>query len=170
MPFPILKNLTTMKMMTQFKYAFLLAILLMAAMPSERAMAADGANVFWENSASGEAVNWTVTYRFGLEGSYTDQCIAVFPQTVWDKIKTTTFFLDVAATNPWIRVATGWWEPNWKVGDIFSGNELLTDNGDGTWTAKINISDDADFVNALDDRHLLFTGDRFTPLKLYFLE
>ena len=42
------------------------------------------------------------------------------------------------------------------------------DNGDGTFTVKINISDDPDFVDALDARHLLITGDRFTPLKLYF--
>ncbi len=168
MPFPILKNLTTMNMMTQFKYAFLLATLLMAAMPSERAMAADGANVFWENSASGEAVNWTVTYRFGLEGSYTDQCLAVFPQTVWDKIKTTTFFLDVAATYPQIRVATGWWDPVWTGDDIYPGNELLTDNGDGTFTLTLNFSDAPDFVSLLDERNLLFTGSGYTPLALYF--
>jgi hypothetical protein len=128
-------------------------------------------DVFWQGDSSAGAVSWSGAYRFALEGhDGNNECLAEFPQDVWDKIKTTTFYLVVESADPQIRVTTGWWDPNWVVGDLQPGNELLTDNGDGTWTAKINISDDADFVNALDDRHLLFTGDRFTPLKLYFLE
>ena len=82
---------------------------------------------------------------------------------MWDKIKSQTFY-------PQVRVTTGWWDPNWTVGDIQPGNELLTDNGDGTFTVEINLTGDQTFVDALDDRHLLFTGDRFTPKKLYFVE
>ena len=125
-------------------------------------------DVFWENGGSG-AVSWNGTYRFALEGhDYNNECIGEFPQDVWDKIKTKTFYLVVESSDPQVRVTTGWWDPSWKVGDIQPGNDLITDNGDGTWTVEINISDDADFVAALDDRHLLFTGDRYTPLKLYF--
>ena len=125
-------------------------------------------DVFWENGGSG-AVSWNGTYRFALEGhDYNNECIGEFPQDIWDKIKTKTFYLVVESSDPQVRVTTGWWDPNWKVGDIQPGNDLITDNGDGTWTVEINISDDADFIAALDDRHLLFTGDRYTPLKLYF--
>ena len=125
-------------------------------------------DVFWENGGSG-AVSWNGTYRFALEGhDYNNECIGEFPQDVWDKIKTKTFYLVVESSDPQVRVTTGWWDPSWKVGDIQPGNDLITDNGDGTWTVEINISDDADFLAALDERHLLFTGDRYTPLKLYF--
>ena len=125
-------------------------------------------DVFWENGGSG-AVSWNGTYRFALEGhDYNNECIGEFPQDIWDKIKTKTFYLVVESSDPQVRVTTGWWDPSWKVGDIQPGNELITDNGDGTWTVEINISDDADFLAALDERHLLFTGDRYIPLKLYF--
>ena len=30
--------------------------------------------------------------------------------------------------------------PSWTEDDIFPGNELLTDNGDGTWTLTVNLS------------------------------
>ena len=124
--------------------------------------------VFWENGL-GSAVSWSSNYRFALEGhDGNNECLAEFPQDVWDKLKTTTFYLDVEATDPQVRITTGWWDPNWNVGDIQPGNELLTDNGDGTFTVKIDLTGDATFVGALDERHLLITGDRFTPLKLYF--
>ncbi len=126
--------------------------------------------VFWEGDGQ-TAVSWNGVYRFGLDGhDGNNECIATFPQDVWDKIKSQTFYLVVEATDPQVRVTTGWWDPNWTVGDIQPGNELLTDNGDGTFTVEINLTGDQTFVDALDDRHLLFTGDRFTPKKLYFVE
>ncbi len=126
--------------------------------------------VFWEGDGA-TAVSWNGVYRFGLDGhDGNNECIATFPQDVWDKIKSQTFYLVVEATDPQVRVTTGWWDPNWTVGDIQPGNELLTDNGDGTFTVEINLTGDQTFVDALDDRHLLFTGDRFTPKKLYFAE
>ena len=126
--------------------------------------------VFWEGDGQ-TAVSWNGVYRFGLDGhDGNNECIATFPQDVWDKIKSQTFYLVVEATDPQVRVTTGWWDPNWTVGDIQPGNELLTDNGDGTFTVEINLTGDQTFVDALDDRHLLFTGDRFTPKKLYFAE
>ena len=124
--------------------------------------------VVWENAGAG-AVSWNGTYRFGLDGhDGNNECITTFPQDVWDKLKTKTFYLLIESSNPQVRVTTGWWDPNWNVGDIQPGNERLTDNGDGTWTVEINLTDDGTFVAALDDRHLLFTGDRYTPLKIYF--
>ena len=123
--------------------------------------------VFWQGDGSAGAVSWNGTYRFALEGhDYNNECIGEFPQDVWDKIKTTTFYLVVEATDPQIRVTNGWWDTQWQS-DFQPGNELLTDNGDGTWTLEINIAGDP-LVDTIDEKHILFTGDRFTPLKLYF--
>jgi hypothetical protein len=125
----------------------------------------------WKGDGSAGAVSWSGSYRFALEGhDGAGECIAEIPQDTWDKMMTQTFYLDVEATDPQIRVTNGWWDTSWKVGDLQPGNEFLTDNGDGTFTATINISDDPDFIATLEEKHLLFTGDRFTPLKLYFLE
>ena len=49
------------------------------------------------------------------------------------------------------------------------GNDRLKDNGDGTFTLEINLTGDP-ILDVLDAQHLLFTGDRFTPLKLYYYE
>jgi hypothetical protein len=123
-------------------------------------------DVFWSNSGAG-AVSWNGTYRFGLDGhDGNNECITTFPQDIWDKIKTSTFYLVVEATDPQIRVTNGWWDTQWKS-DFQPGNELLTDNGDGTWTLEINIAGDP-LVDTIDEKHILFTGDRFTPVKLYF--
>ena len=125
--------------------------------------------LIWENTVN-SAVSWSSVYRFATEGHETGEEIAIIPADVWEKVKTNTFYLDVEATDPQIRVTTGWWDPNFQSEDFQPGNDQLTDNGDGTWTLEVNISGNADFVAAIDERHLLFTGDRFTPTKWYFLE
>ena len=123
----------------------------------------------WKGDAG--AVSWSGQYRFALEGhDGNNECIAEIPQDIWDKMKTETFYMDIQATDPQVRVTTGWWDPSWNVGDIQPGNERITDNGDGTWTVEINISEDQAFVAALDERHVLFTGDRYTPVEIYFAE
>ena len=120
----------------------------------------------WKNDG-GSAVSWSGTYRFALEGhDGANECIAEIPQDLWDKMMTETFYLDVQATDPQIRVTNGWWDTQW-LGDFQPGNERLTDNEDGTWTLEVNISGDA-LAGTIDEKHLLFTGDRYTPKKLYF--
>ena len=126
-------------------------------------------NVFWQSDGSGGAVSWSGVYRFGLDGhDGLGECIATFPQDIWDKIKSGPFYLVVEATDPQIRVTNGWWDTQWQA-DFQPGNELLTDNGDGTWTLEVNIAGDP-LADTIDEKHILFTGDRFTPLKLYFKE
>ena len=123
----------------------------------------------WKGDAG--AVSWSGQYRFALEGhDGNNECIAEIPQDIWDKMKAETFYMDIQATDPQVRVTTGWWDPSWNVGDIQPGNERLIDNEDGTWTVVINLSEDQTFVAALDERHLLFTGDRYTPIEIYFAE
>ena len=127
--------------------------------------------VFWQGDGSAGAVSWSGQYRFALEGhDGNNECIAEFPQDVWDKIKSGTFYLVLQAEDPQIRVTTGWWSTTWTGADFQPGtSDLLKDNGDGTWTLEINFSGDP-ILESLDEQHLLFTGDRFTPTKLYFLE
>ena len=123
--------------------------------------------IAWQNDGSVGAIAWSGTYRFGLEGrDGNNECLVTFPESPWNKLKTGTFYLDLQATDPQIRVVTGWWNDQWPDGnDITRGNELLTDNGDGTFTLKVDLAG-YPIINSMDQQHLLFTGDRYTPLRL----
>ena len=125
---------------------------------------------FWQYDGSGGVVDWgNENYRFGLEGhDGNNECDATFPQDVWDKLKSTKFYVLLEGENPQIRVTTGWWSVNLTTDDIQPGNELLTDNGDGTWTLTVDLTTNPDLIALLDEQHLLFTGGGYTPLKLYF--
>ena len=129
--------------------------------------------VFWENAGAGK-VSWNGTYRFGLEGNDPNsECITTFPQDIWDKIKTGTFYVTCKPEADWyqVRITNGWWDVQWlgKDNDISPNNmsERMIDNGDGTFNIEINFGDDP-IVETLDQKHLLFTGDGYTPLKLFF--
>ena len=123
-----------------------------------------------EDPATNGAVSWSGVYRFALEGhDGNSECIAELPQDVWDKLLSETFYIDVEATDPQIRVTNGWWDVNF-ADDFQPGNDLLTDNGDGTWTLEVSLANNPDFVATLEEKHLLFTGDRYTPVMIYFTE
>ena len=130
--------------------------------------------VFWKGDGA-VAVSWNGVYRFGLEGhDGNNECIATFPADVWNKIKTGPFYMQYKAPDPYsyqIRVTTGWWSVQWlgKDNDIapWSMPERIHDNGDGTFYIEVNFGNDP-IVGSLDVEHLLFTGDKYTPLKLYF--
>ena len=125
--------------------------------------------VFWENEL-GKAVAWSGDYRFAAEGHETGEEIYIVPTDIWEKMKAGTFYLTVTATDPQIRVTTGWWSGSWADKDFQPGNDdRLVDNGDGTWTLAVTLSDPA-YLDLIDEQHLLFTGDRFTPVKLFFME
>ena len=122
----------------------------------------------WENDGTHGAISWSSNYRFGLEGrDGNNECITTFPATVWNKLRTETFYVDLEATNPQIRVTTGWWSTTWTGNDIMPGNERLTDNGDGTFTLAVNLTGDP-ILDAVDVQHFLLTGDRYTPLRIRF--
>ena len=120
----------------------------------------------WENDGTTGAISWSSGYRFGLEGRDANkECLKVFPETIWNKLKTETFYVDIEATNPQIRVTSGWWSTTWTGDDIYAGNERLKDNGDGTMTLEVNLTGDP-LVDLLDQQHFLLTGDRYTPLRI----
>ncbi|MBP5798557.1 MAG: IPT/TIG domain-containing protein [Prevotella sp.] len=124
--------------------------------------------VIWQGDGSAGAVSWNGTYRFSNAESTTGEEIYAIPMDQWEIIRTKTFYLDLEGEDPQIRVTTGWWSTNLTADDIQPGNELLKDNGNGTWTLEVNLSGATDLLDLLDEQHLLFTGDRYTPLKLYY--
>lgn len=126
--------------------------------------------VIWEGDGSAGAVSWNGTYRFANVENVTGEEIYAIPMDQWEVIKTKTFYLNLEGTDPQIRVTTGWWSTNLTADDIQPGNEMLTDNGDGTWTLELNLSGATELLELLDAQHLLFTGDRYTPLKLFYFE
>jgi hypothetical protein len=126
--------------------------------------------VIWQGDGSAGAVSWNGTYRFSNVEHSTGEEIYAIPMDQWEIIKTGTFYVDLQAEDPQIRVTTGWWSTTWTGADFQPGtSDLLKDNGDGTWTLEINFSGDP-ILDVLDDQHLLLTGDRFTPTKLYYYE
>ena len=126
--------------------------------------------VIWQSDGSAGAVSWSGQYRFSNVEHSTGEEIYAIPMDQWEIIKTGTFYVDLQAEDPQIRVTTGWWSTTWTGADFQPGtSDLLKDNGDGTWTLEINFSGDP-ILDVLDDQHLLLTGDRFTPTKLYYYE
>ena len=126
--------------------------------------------VFWENPGAG-GVSWNGTYRFGLEGNDgNNECIATFPEDIWNKIKSGPFYIELTPNADWfnVRVTNGWWDSSWNVGDVGANSERMIDNGDGTYYIEVDISGDADFLATVDQKHILFTGEGYTPTKLYF--
>ena len=124
----------------------------------------------WTNGGSLGEINWSSDYRFASEESKTgEECYAV-PMDVWNKMKAETFYVTVKGANPQIRITTGWWSTNLTADDIMPGNDLLTDNGDGTWTLTVSLSASADLLGLVDVQHLLFTGGGYTVEEIYFVE
>ena len=130
----------------------------------------DGNDAIWENDGAKGAISWSSDYRFASEEKKTGEEIYAVPMDVWEKMKTTPFFVDLEGENPQIRVTTGWWDGDatYTGNDITPGNELLTDNGEGKWTLKVDLTATQALLDLVDDHHLLFTGANYTPIKIYF--
>ena len=124
----------------------------------------------WKGDGSLGDVSWSGQYRFAPENNVSgEECYAV-PMDVWEKMKTETFYVTVRGGDPQVRITTGWWSTNLTPDDIQPGNELMVDNGDGTFTVTVNLANNPDLVAAIDAQHLLFTGDRYSVEELYFEE
>ena len=130
-------------------------------------------NIIWENpdpDGNGPA-NWNGTYRFAPETNSTGEEIATIPTDIWEKMKTEKFYM-LAKGSDWVqmRIVTGWWNNQWPdANDITTGNEMIIDNGDGTYYIELDLNGSA-LAGSMDAEHLLFTGSGFTPLELYFEE
>jgi hypothetical protein len=136
------------------------------------ATAAPAEEVIWANDGSRGTVDWgNVNYRFALEGrDALNECVAEIPQAAWDRMMNEPFYMLLTKDADWyqIRITNGWWDTEWNGGDIQPGSELLTDNGDGTFTLKVDLAPQTALVPTLLEKHLLFTGSGYTPKKLFF--
>ena len=135
--------------------------------PEPKPLPADWEPVWVNDGTHGEA-SWDGLYRYGLDGhDGNSECIATFPQDVWNRLKSETFYVYLSGANPQVRVTTGWWEVNLTEADIQPGNELLTDNDAGTWILTLNLSEAESLLARLDEQHLLFTGSGFAVQGIY---
>ncbi|MBR1410782.1 MAG: hypothetical protein IJ580_06770 [Prevotella sp.] len=134
---------------------------------------------FWNNSDpdGNGAISWNGTYRFTFDGNDgNNECIATFPADIWEKLKSEKFYMRYkpAGDSYQIRVTTGWWGAQWlgKDNDIAPWNmaERIIDNEDGTFTIEVDFAEDPEILETIDAQHLLFTGNGYTPLELYFQE
>ncbi len=112
--------------------------------------------------------SWDAVYRFALDGNDgNNECIATFSADAWDRIKNETIYVYLSGANPQVRVTDGWWTVKLTENDIQPGNEALVFNNAKTWILTLNLSDNADLLGYLDERHLLFTGSGFKILGIY---
>lgn len=129
----------------------------------------------WKNDGSVAAATWSGSpYRFAMDGKDgNNECVATVAPEVWEKMKSGPFNVDIQPSGDWfqIRILDGWWSVgNTDANDITPTYEGLVDNGDGTFTFVVDISGNADLLAVLDDQHLLFAGDGFTILEMYWEE
>ena len=129
----------------------------------------------WKNDGSVGAAAWSGSpYRFAMEGKDgNNECVAEIPAETWEKMKTTPFMVDIQPAADWfqIRILDGWWSVgNVDTNDITPNYEGLVDNGDGTFTFVVDLPSKPDLIPVLDDQHLLFAGDGFTILEMYWEE
>ena len=137
-------------------------------------------HVIWENPDPEGigSVSWSGQYRFYGEGNAdsNNECIAMISAAHWDIIKNGTFYLKFApaADAYQIRANTGWWSFDGDGAyDIHGGDERIIDNGDGTFSLAYTLSEEplaSGILGLIDEQHLLFTGNGYTPLKLYYTE
>lgn len=131
--------------------------------------------IIWKNAdpEGNGPISWNNTYRIGKEGTDgKNECIGTVPEDLWEKMKTTPFYLKAAINNEgWynLRITTGWWSTTFTGADIGKGDERLVLAGDGTFTLEMVLAGDP-IVGEMDVKHLLFTGEGYTPLELYFEE
>ncbi len=128
----------------------------------------------WKNDGSVPAASWSGSpYRFAPVTNSTGEEVYAVPTDVWEKMKTTPFKVDFAATGDWfqIRILDGWWSVgNNDANDITPNYEGLIKNDDGTFTIVLDLPSNPDLVAVLDEKHLLFAGDGFQILEMYWEE
>lgn len=124
--------------------------------------------VLWENDGSHGAASWDGVYRFCNEEHVTGEQIHSFTMDEWSIIKDGIIYVLLDVTeNPNIRVTTGWWT------GAYGGNEhncidMCEDHDSGKKVLMLNIKEEGSLYGNIDEQHLLFTGDGYTPLKIYY--
>ena len=133
--------------------------------------------MIWENDGTYGQIAWSSDYRFALEGTNGngDAIVAEIPAATWAILKDGTFYMTISGGDAYqIRINTGWWSFDGDgVYDIHNGDERLVDNGDGTFTLAVTMSEEplkSGIYDLVDVQHLLFTGSGYTIHNLYYTE
>ena len=133
--------------------------------------------MIWENDGTYGEISWSSDYRFALEGTNGngDAIVAEIPSGIWSIMKDGTFYMTISGGDAYqIRVNTGWWSFDGDgVYDIHKGDERLIDNGDGTFSLAVTMSEEplkSGIYDLVDVQHLLFTGSGYTVHNLYYTE
>lgn len=133
--------------------------------------------MIWENDGTYGQIAWSSDYRFALEGTNGngDAIVAEIPAATWAIMKDGTFYMTISGGDAYqIRVNTGWWSfDSDGVYDIHNGDERLVDNGDGTFTLAVTMSEEplkSGIYDLVDVQHLLLTGSGYTIHNLYYTE
>ena len=127
--------------------------------------------ILWENEA-GEAIPaWGGKFRFSNVETVSGEQIYAFPMDVWNNIiKDGTFRIAVDVNESSnIRITTGWWSAAYGGGE-HNCLDMVQEEEDGTKYIEINIKEEGSIYELIDQQHLLFTGDAYTLLKLYYYE
>ncbi|MDO5321636.1 MAG: hypothetical protein Q4F39_04550 [Bacteroidia bacterium] len=125
--------------------------------------------VLWENDGT-PIPSWGGTFRFANVESSSGEEIHAFTMDEWAIIKDGTFRVAVETTDASnIRITTGWWTGAYGGAD-HNCLDMVQEEEDGTKYIEINIKDDGNLYDNVDVQHLLFTGDAYTLLKIYYYE
>ena len=125
----------------------------------------------WQNDGT-PVPAWGGKFRFGLDGKDgNNECIATFDQDSWNIIKEgTVYFLYDGDGGSNVRITTGWWSAAYG-GSEHNCIDMATDDEEtGKKVIELNIKEEGSLYDLIDDQHLLFTGDAYTPIGLYILE
>lgn len=133
----------------------------------------------WKNDGSVGAASWSGSpYRFAPDFNSTGEEIYAIPAETWEKMKTTPFNVQIQPAADWWQVRTldGWWAVGNNEANDISPNtpDKLIDNGDGTFTFTIDLQTypdpDTPLAGVIDAQHLLFAGDGFIVLEIFWEE
>ena len=149
--------------------------------PGEKPVEPVTTGVIWENDGKVGAANWDNTYRFSIVGGdANNECQAEIPADIWAGMKVAPFCVNVQpapGAEYWqVRVVTGWWSDQWPETnptqdggeyDLRSTTEGMVANEDGTYTFEVDLKGHT-LAEAMDQKHILFTGANFIINKIYF--
>ena len=126
--------------------------------------------ISWENDGTFGSTGWRMDYLFYSSDNSPENELFTLPQNTWEKMLSGPFYLlaSIDDSNYYMQIMSGWWTSQWPDSSgLKAGDNHITDNGDGTITVEISFIG-TPIMNELDLKGLLFTGDGYTPLKLFF--
>lgn len=124
----------------------------------------------WKNEDGTPIPAWGGTFRFANEQTKTGEEIHAFTMDEWAIIKDGKVRVAVELTDASnIRITTGWWTGAYG-GTDHNCTDMILEEEDGTKYIELNIKEDGNLYDNIDQQHLLFTGDAYTLLKIYYYE